>query len=68
MVRTLFYERRKPNVLKFIDGSNKKVGRQVLGNRLGYIFQDIKVPFDLSESNCTIRLRLKKELGFIKAD
>ncbi len=57
---TLYYERRQDGVLKFYDNSKSKVGAQAIGNRLGYIFSEIKTPIRLNESDDQLRLTLKK--------
>jgi len=62
--QTLFYERRQPGILKFYDASRNKIGRQCIGNRLKETFDVISTPFNLNETNDTIRIRLKRALGF----
>ncbi len=41
---------------------------QALGNRITSIFNKISVPFDLTESDCTLRLRFKHCFGFLMKD
>ena len=48
----------------FFDNSKNKAGFQCIGNRLKDIFKEIILPYDLTESNDVIRVRLKKYLGF----
>ena len=55
-----YYERRATNIIKFYDGSRKRVGMQAVGIRLKAIFEEIHVPITLTESDCSIRLLLKK--------
>ena len=56
----LYYERRQDGILKFYDNSKSKVGAQAIGNRLGYIFSEIKTPIRLNESDDQLHLTLKK--------
>jgi hypothetical protein len=64
--QTLYHERRQQLVMKFFDKSRYRVGRQCVGNRLKSVFDEIDTPFNLTESNDAIRVKLKKALGFIK--
>jgi len=61
----LYYERRRPEFLKFYNDSNKKIGRQAFGSRLKPIFDLISEPFTLIESDNAIRVKLKRSLGFV---
>jgi hypothetical protein len=62
--KTRFCERRAPDLIKFYDGSHLKTGFQAIGNRIGRIFDEIKTPFTLNESNDVIRTRMKKACNF----
>ena len=46
------------------NNSKNKPGFQCIGNRLKDVFEEIVLPFDLTESNDVIHVRLKKCLGF----
>jgi hypothetical protein len=63
---TKYSERRTPEVIKFYDKSNTKIGFQAIGNLIGKIFNEINAPITLSESNAAIRTLLKKSLNFIQ--
>ncbi len=57
---TICYEFRSTNVIKFYDNLMKRIGRHALGNRLEEIFEAINDPITRQESDCSIRLLLKK--------
>ncbi len=65
LLETLYYERRQPGLVRFYDNSKKHIGRQALGNGLGHAFKEIDEAFTINESDDTIRLKLKKSLGFL---
>ncbi len=52
--------KRSANIIKFYDGSRKRVGKNAIGNRLKNVFDEIYNPITLQESNDSIRLLLKK--------
>jgi hypothetical protein len=64
--RTLYYEKRRPMVPKFYNGSSNKGGFQRIRNRLAKTFNDFGIRFDLKESNDAIRRKLKVGCGSIK--
>ncbi len=52
-------------MLKSFDASRRRPRQQVFSNRLKDIFNEIDTPFYLSDSNDTLRVRLKEALGLI---
>ena len=52
------------DVYKFYDASNRRIGRQAIANRLKDTLDEIDIPLTLLESNDSIRVKLKKALGF----
>jgi adenylylsulfate kinase-like enzyme len=64
----MYHERRRQDVYKFYDASNRRIGRQAIANRLKDTFDEIDTPLTLLESNDCIRVKLKKALGFAQQD
>ena len=63
-LRNTSYRENRSERLKFYYASVLKQGRQAIGNRLSGIFSEITSKLTLNESNCTIKLTLKKSFGF----
>jgi hypothetical protein len=63
--QTMYSERRHPNIVKFYDNSRLRIGRHAVGNRLKEIFDEINEPITFLETNCSLRQKLKRVLGFL---
>lgn len=62
---TIYSEERTMRV-KFYDKSKLKPGQQAIGNRIKHIFDEIYSTITFNESNDSLRVLLKRELGFPK--
>ena len=59
---TLYGEKRKVGKLHFFDTLTNKGGFQAIGNRIKDFFDSIDLTFDFTETNDTIRQKIKTYL------
>ena len=62
LLESIYCEDRSGRV-KFYDRSRLKQGRQSFANRLRVVFESINTPITFKESNASLRIMLKRELG-----
>jgi len=67
MRENMFIERRRSGRPKFFDNSKKKIGRQALRNRLGFMGR-FKFDWSSGLTDDNLRVNLKKELGINTSD